>query len=250
MNDFLPVVFFFVAIFYASVGFGGGSSYLAILSVMLVDFDEIRSLALILNISVVTIGTIMYVRHRVFSLKAFWPFIIFSIPMAYFGAQLRLTQTVFFLILGFSLLASSFFMIMQSYQRKFMDNHLNILQKGGLGAAIGLLSGLAGIGGGIFLSPTLNMLGWANSRMIAALASFFILANSISGIAGLYVADSLRFNFSFAIPILLGVIMGGVLGSFLSNSKLNTSWIRVLTALLVGYVGLKIVLLHSLGLKI
>ena len=94
--EYLPIVFFLIALFYSSVGFGGGSSYLAILSLFLTDFYEIRSTALVLNICVVTIGTLFFIKNRVFTLKKFWPFLAASIPLAYLGAQLRLSKTFFY----------------------------------------------------------------------------------------------------------------------------------------------------------
>jgi hypothetical protein len=250
MIEFLPLVFFTVALFYSSVGFGGGSSYLAILSLVLVDFYEIRSLALVLNITVVSIGTAMYIRNNVFDLKKFWPFIVFSVPVAFLGAQLKLSQISFFIILGSALLLSSFFLILQTIKPGKKEKELSWKQRGSIGAAIGFLSGVAGIGGGIFLSPVLNLYGWATPRVIASLASIFIWANSISGVLGLYNAETLEIEIAFAGPIFVAVLLGGFLGAYLSNTKINLNWIRILTALLVGYIGLRIVLLYSLDIKI
>lgn len=251
MNEYLlPLIFFAIAFFYSSVGFGGGSSYLAILSIVLVDFYEIRTIALVFNLSVVTIGTIIYVRKNVFDWRQFWPFIVFSIPMAFLGAQLRLSQTTFFLILGGSLLLSAIFMGLQVLRRKHENNHFSLIKRGALGASVGLLSGVAGIGGGIFLSPILNLAGWANPRTVAALASTFILFNSASGLTGLVVANSFRFDADFAIPLLIAVIAGGSLGSYLSSSKFNIHLIRGLTAILVAYVGLRLILLHGFEVRI
>ena len=111
--ELLPVVFFLIALFYSSVGFGGGSSYLAILSLFFTNFYEIRSTALILNIFVVTIGTFVFIRTRVFDLKKFWPFLLSSIPMAYLGARLQLTEKVFFLIMGSALILSGAFLLLR-----------------------------------------------------------------------------------------------------------------------------------------
>lgn len=250
MIDYLPLIFFFIALFYSAVGFGGGSSYLAILSLVLTDFYEIRSLALILNITVVSIGTAMYIRKHVFDFQKFWPFIAFSIPMAYLGAQMKLSQTTFFLILGASLIASGGFMILQNLLKHEEGKELGLAKRGAVGGLIGMLSGVAGIGGGIFLSPVLNLYGWATPRVIASLASVFIWANSISGLFGLYNAETLQLHSEVAIPVFIAVAFGGTMGAYLSNSKLNTSWIRLLTALLVIYVGAKIVLSYTLGIKI
>ncbi len=251
MEDFLlPILFFVIALFYSSVGFGGGSSYLAILSIVLTEFYEIRTLALGFNLAVVTIGTLMYIRKKVFDWKQFWPFIVFSIPMAFLGAQLKLSEQTFFLVLGSSLILAAIFMGMQVLRRKHENRSFSGTKRGILGATVGLLSGVAGIGGGIFLSPILNVSGWANPRVVASLASTFILFNSASGLAGLMVADSLQLDASFAVPLLIAVVLGGSVGSYLSNSRFNVHLIRGLTAVLVAYVGLRLILLHGFGIKI
>lgn len=202
------------------------------------------------NLAVVSIGTLVFIRKKVFDWKQFWPFIAFSIPMASLGAQLRLSEKLFFLILGSSLLLSALFMGLQVMKRTDINRSFSWPKRGILGAIVGMLSGMAGIGGGIFLSPILNISGWANPRTVASLASVFILFNSASGLAGLLVADSFRFDSRFALPLLLAVIVGGSLGSYLSNSRFNIHLIRGLTAILVAYVGLRLVLLHGFQIRI
>ena len=251
MNEFiLPILFFAIAFFYSSVGFGGGSSYLAILSIFLTEFYEIRTLALIFNLAVVTIGTMVFVQKKVFDWKKFWPFILFSMPMAFLGAQLKLSEKTFFLVLGCSLLLSAIFMGLQVLKRKNENKDFSLSKRGALGASIGFLSGVAGIGGGIFLSPILNISGWANPRTVASLASTFILFNSASGLLGLLASESFEFRMEFALPLLVAVVIGGSLGSYLSNSKFNIHLIRGLTAILVAYVGMRLILLHGFGLKV
>ncbi len=251
MSEFvLPILFFAIAFFYSSVGFGGGSSYLAILSIVLTEFYEIRTTALVFNLAVVTIGTVNYVQKKVFDWRKFRPFILLSIPMAFFGAQLKLSEKAFLLILGSSLLLSACFMVLQVLKRKDENRSFSWKKRGVLGASVGLLSGVAGIGGGIFLSPILNISGWANPRTVASLASTFILFNSASGLIGLLVSNSFELNVGFAFPLLIAVIAGGALGSYLSNSKFNIHLIRGLTAILVAYVGLRLILLHGAGIRI
>lgn len=246
----IAILFFVVAFFYSSVGFGGGSSYLAILSVLLIDFQEIRTLALVLNVVVVSIGTFNYIRHHVTDWKAFWPFLITSIPLAFIGAQFRLSETVFFLILGGALLISAAFMWLQALQMSLKEQLVSRPKSMFLGGAIGLLSGVVGIGGGIFLSPTLNLLNWRTPRTIAALASVFILLNSLAGIGGLVSSGQFEVNLQFTWPLVLAVGIGGMLGSAWSSSKLKLGIIRNLTALLVAYVGARLILLHGFGIHI
>ncbi|NNE77635.1 MAG: sulfite exporter TauE/SafE family protein, partial [Pricia sp.] len=165
--------FFIVATLYSSVGFGGGSSYLALLALFLTGFFAIRSMALICNLVVVSGSTYLYFKNGHAKLKDFLPFVITSIPLAFIGASFRLEEHIFFILLGFSLVTSSIFLAWQTFyisagpeRVKAYPKYLSYV----LGAAIGLLSGLVGIGGGIFLAPVLNHLRWDKSIKIAALA--------------------------------------------------------------------------------
>lgn len=251
MNEwFIVVIFFMISLFYSSIGFGGGSSYLALLTLLLDDFYEIRTIALLLNILVVSIGTWMSIRKHVFDWKLFWPFLLFSVPMAFVGAQLQLSANLFFLLLGSSLFLSALFLIWQSMNHEPREIEISVSKRGAIGGVIGYLSGLVGIGGGIFLSPILNVAGWANPRKVAALASVFILANSISGILGLLLAGTFEIQVGTAWPMVAAVILGGLIGSYLSNEKLNANLIRRLTAVLVAYVGIRLVLIHGFQMTI
>ena len=119
-----------------------------------------------------------------------------------------------------------------------------------LGGFVGLLSGISGIGGGIYLSPVLNILKWKNPRIIASLASVFILVNSAAGLVGLNVAGTFHINYSLIFKLIIAVVLGGSLGSYLSNKKLNLKFLGILTAILVFYVGFRLILLHGFGIKI
>lgn len=248
--DYLPLIFFFIALFYSSVGFGGGSSYLAILSLFFTNFYEIRSTALILNICVVSISTGMFIRNRVFDFKLFWPFLVSSIPLAYLGAQLRLSQKTFFLILGLSLIVSGVVMISRFFHTRLVTRKFSLSKKMGIGGSVGLLAGISGIGGGIFLSPLLHLFQWANAKTIASLASVFILSNSLSGLIGLSVAGTFELNQDLIVKLILAVGLGGIIGSYLSNKKFSFKLLGLLTALLVCYVGSRLVLLHAFDIRI
>lgn len=248
--EYLPYLFFLIALFYSSVGFGGGSSYLAILSLFLTEFYEIRATALLLNICVVSIGTLMFIRNRIFNLKLFWPFLVSSIPLAYFGAQIRLSQSAFFLILGSSLILSGVFLALRFLQTRIESKEFGLIKKLGLGGAVGLLSGVSGIGGGIFLSPILNLLHWANPRTVASLASFFIFVNSVAGLIGLNNAGTFHLHEGLTWKLIIAVILGGSIGSYLSNKQFNLRILGVLTAILVIYVGCRLVLQYGFHIKI
>lgn len=248
--EYLPVIFFLIALFYSSVGFGGGSSYLAILSLVLTDFYEIRSTALILNICVVTIGSMVYIKNGVLKPKLLWPFFVLSIPMAYLGALIKLSQDAFFLLLGGALLLAGIFMLLKFVQSKLESVEFSNSKKLLLGGSIGLLSGISGIGGGIFLSPVLHLLKWKDSRIIAALASIFILVNSLAGLVGLNVAGTFYFDYNLVFKLIIAVAIGGILGSYLSSKKFNLKILGMLTAVLVFYVGLRLLLDHGFGIRI
>lgn len=248
--EYLPFLFFFIALFYSSVGFGGGSSYLAILSLFLTDFYEIRSIALILNICVVTIGTIVFIKNDVLKFKLIWPFFVLSIPLAFLGAQIKLSQSLFFLILGGALILAGAFMMLQFVRSRTLSREFSNPKKMLLGGSVGLLSGISGIGGGIFLSPVLNLLKWRNPRIIASLASVFILVNSLAGLIGLNVAGTFRLDYDLVFKLIIAVILGGSLGSYLSVKKINLKLLGILTASLVFYVGLKMILLYGFEVEI
>ena len=163
---------------------------------------------------------------------------------------MRLSQTVFFLILGSSLILSGAFLLLRFIHSKMESQEFSFVKKIGFGGFIGFLSGVSGIGGGIFLSPVLNLFNWQNTRTVAALACFFILVNSIAGLVGLTVAGTFQLNENLVFKLMIAVVLGGGLGSYLSNKRFNLRFLGVLTAILVFYVGLRLVLLHGFGVRI
>ncbi len=237
--------FFVVATLYSSVGLGGGSSYLALLALFLGGFFAIRSIALICNLIVVSGSTYLYFKNGHAKIRDFLPFVITSIPMAFIGASFRLEEYMFFILLGFSLVTSSLFLAWQTFSKNNTSERVKTYPKYlsyVLGGGIGLLSGLVGIGGGIFLAPILNHLRWDKSIKIAALASFFILVNSLSGIAGLVQGDMLQLPWKETLTLAASVLIGGQLGIRISLKRLTPKGIKRVTALLVFVVGVRILL--------
>lgn len=237
----LIVAFFFIASVYSSVGFGGGSSYLALLAVMGVHFDIVRPAALLCNIVVVTGGTYIFWRSGAIDIKKSWPFLCASVPLAFIGGVWRIDDArLFFIVLGTSLIVASVLLWIQPAPRRdvhFVSPALNA----SLGGAIGFLSGFIGIGGGIFLSPLLHLMNWAEPRKISALASFFILVNSASGFAG-QVTQAGQLDWHFIAPLLLAVFLGGQIGSRLGARKFNPIFIKRLTAIVIFAAALKILI--------
>ena len=241
--------FFSIATLYSSVGFGGGSSYLAFLTLFFVSFFTIRSVALVCNLIVVTGSTYHYWKNGHLTIKKFLPFIITSIPFAFIGARFRLSEQLFFIVLSIALIISALVLIYQTTKLKKSEEvsvHYPLYLNYVLGAAIGFLSGLVGIGGGIFLAPILHDMKWDKSIKIAALASFFILINSISGIAGLVSKGVFEFPWMESLGLVVAVFIGGQIGIRLSLSKFTSKSIKIVTAILVLVVGIRVLLINGL----
>ncbi len=243
----LLLLFFLIATIYASAGFGGGSSYLAVMALWGVQTTTLKSTALLCNLVVVVGGTYIFWKNGYLNFKKITPLSIASVPMAFWGGSMKLNDTTFFILLGVSLVAAALLMF---FQKKNTDNspensQNRIVLSTGIGAGIGFLSGMVGIGGGIFLSPILNMMRWDKPKNIAATAGFFILVNSIAGLAGQLFQHQLSLDWAFALPLMLAVLLGGQLGSRVSAVTFNQSHVRWATAVLIFYAGVNILCTHA-----
>ncbi len=245
----LMLGFFVIATLYSSVGFGGGSSYLALLTLVLTSFFAIRTTSLVCNLVVVSGSCYLYYKNGHLDFKKFLPFVLSSIPMAFIGASFRLKEQVFFIVLGVSLILSALALIYQTYISK-KSEEINIAYPPYatyfLGCAIGLLSGMVGIGGGIFLAPVLNHLRWDKAIKIAALASFFILVNSISGLIGLLNKGTFELPWREGTGLIIAVFIGGQLGIRISLGKFTGKSIQLVTGILVLFVGVRVLVVNGL----
>ena len=248
MQHWEIILFFLVIAFvYASVGFGGGSSYLAILTLYAFPFQEMKLTALICNIIVVTGGTIIFIRNKQVDWKKVLPLVIASVPMAFLGARMKLTQDTFFIILGCSLISAAILLWIKFRfvsEEEAITHKNNYIKDGLLGGAIGFLSGMVGIGGGIFLSPVLNLMKWDTPKKIAATASFFILVNSVSGIAGQLSTLSSDMDYKTISLLCAAVFIGGQVGSRMGAVKFNQLVIRRVTAIVVFAAGVEVLIKH------
>lgn len=238
----LAFLFFVTAVLYAAVGFGGGSTYNALLVLADTDYRVLPSVALLCNLIVVTGGVWQYRRSGDLVLSFALPFVALSIPMAWLGGRIPIEQDTFVLFLGVSLLAAGIAMWVQSPDPKGPRSEsrgANWLVGLPVGGAIGFLSGMVGIGGGIFLAPLLHLLRLAAPKRIAATSSFFIMVNSIAGLAGQTMKQGTTTHLvrlTDYVWLFAAVLVGGQIGSRLSTRALSGRIVKRLTAVLVLYV--------------
>tara|TARA_R110000796_G_scaffold159169_3_gene275798 strand:+ start:53040 stop:53798 length:759 start_codon:yes stop_codon:yes gene_type:complete len=248
MNYELIFFFFAIAFLYSSVGFGGGSSYLAILSLYGFEYRLLRTIALVCNLIVVSGGTYLFAKQGHINWKKTLPLVLVSVPLAFIGARIPFKENVFFILLGSTLIIAGIIMLLEDYLRKKSIQNASEGKKampvvnGAIGGGIGLLAGSVGIGGGIFLSPLLHIMHWDKAKTIAGTASFFILINSTSGLAGQLSQGNLTFDFKMILYLGLSVLVGGQLGSRLSVFRLSQKKVKILTALLVLFAGGRLLL--------
>jgi len=238
----LSIFFFITAIFYSSVGFGGGSTYLALMLIWDIPYYIFPILALICNIIVVSGNSLNYVRSGNLNLKLLTPYLIGSIPFAFFGASISITKELFEILLFVILIIAGIFLLIES--KSFNDDQIKInsipkIISLLIGSIIGFISGIIGIGGGIFLSPILFLMKAGYPKQIATTASLFILINSIFGVAGQLTKDVVFDEFLNFWPLFITVLIGGKIGNFLNIKFLYGKTLAIITSLLVMFVAIR-----------
>jgi uncharacterized protein len=237
----VTVCFFAVAILYSSVGHGGASGYLAIMALAGVAPQELRPAALTLNIIVSTTAFVRFSAAGNFRWRLFWPFAAASVPAAFLaGRYLTLDAAAYRWVLGVVLIYAAFRLAWSMRERGETLRPPRTAPALTVGGGIGVLSGLIGVGGGIFLSPVMLLMRWATARQTAAVSALFILVNSISGLAGV----ALQHGGLPADPARLGVwaaavLAGGLIGSGLGARQFNQVVLCRLLALVVATAGAK-----------
>lgn len=236
------IVFFFIALLYSTVGHAGASGYLATMALLSFPAGVMKPTALALNILVALVTSVRFYQAGYFSWRLFWPFALASVPLAYLGGSLSIHTVLYKALVGVALLFAAAHLVVRS---KEPDQNGIVLPKMtaalATGGIIGFISGLTGVGGGIFLSPVLIMLKWAGLRETSAAAAVFILVNSISGLAGFMRAGgSLPDHLTWWSA---AVIAGGFIGSSLGATKLNNSVLRVLLGAVLFMAGMKLVMI-------
>ena len=246
---YLISAFLITAFLYASVGFGGGSTYNALLILYNVDYLLIPKIALTCNLIVVIGGTIRYQLNNLIPWKKVLPLIIFSAPFAWIGGRLPIDKELFLAILGTSLLISGILLLIRKEEienfSKSVNSKIGIFLYSIMSVLIGLISGLVGIGGGIFLCQILHLSKTLPSMNIAAISSVFIFVNSIAGLSGQFMKDNntnLINEFVGYYWLFFAVLIGGSIGTYLGIKTFHPKIVRRLTAILVIYVSLRILL--------
>jgi uncharacterized membrane protein YfcA len=235
----LVISFLGTALLYGAAGFGGGSTYTALLILFGAALTAVPVISLSCNILVVTVGASRFARAGHVDLRRIWPLFAMSVPAAFIGGAIPVGRLVFMGLLSASLIVAGLFLLWRptaspgeprAYPRWFEPI---------VGGLLGLLSGVVGIGGGIFLAPVLYLARWGSPRSIAGTSAVFILVNSISGLAGqLYKsgAETIGIIASYW-PLFPAVLIGGAIGSALTATRIDQRYLRLVTALLVLFVG-------------
>jgi uncharacterized membrane protein YfcA len=241
----LSILFLITAILYSSVGFGGGSTYLALLLIWDIPYYIFPILALICNVIVVSGNSFNYIRAGNHNIKLLIPFLIGSVPFAFLGGSLRIDKELFEIILFFVLSIAGLLLLInnKSYEdQKVLIRKINYFISLLIGSFLGLISGVIGIGGGIFLSPILFLLRADKPKNIITTASLFILINSISGIFGQLTKDNILGEIINYWPLFCAVLIGGLFGNFLNLKIFSNRSLAILTSLLVIFVAIRMAL--------
>jgi len=241
----LSILFLITAILYSSVGFGGGSTYLALLLIWDIPYYIFPILALICNLIVVSGNSFNYIRAGNHNFKLLIPFLVGSVPFAFLGGSLRIDKELFEIILFLVLSIAGLLLLInnKSYEdQEVLVRKINYFISLLIGSFLGLVSGVVGIGGGIFLSPILFLLRADKTKNIITTASLFILINSISGIFGQLTKDNILGEVINYWPLLCAVLLGGLFGNFLNLKIFSNRTLVILTSLLVIFVAIRIAL--------
>lgn len=238
VNLFFLILLFAIAFLYSSVGHGGASGYLALMALFSITPDTMRPTALVLNIFVAGTGFLQFYRGKYFRWSLFWPFVITSVPAAFIGGLLKLDAGIYKIILGILLLFSVYRLLTEYKTNRSTAKKQNIWLSLLIGAAIGILSGMIGIGGGIILSPVILLLHWGSMKQTAAVSALFIFINSIAGLSGMAI-QGVHFNSAMILMVIIA-FMGGLAGSYIGAIKMSNINLKRLLALVLLLASIKL----------
>jgi uncharacterized membrane protein YfcA len=227
-----------IAFLYSSVGHAGASGYIAVMTLVGYAPDVIKPTALVLNILVACLSSWQFRRAGYFQWSLFWPFAVLSVPFAFLGGYVNLPVGIFKILVGVVLLYSAFrFLVRLKPDADVNPPSREVAMP--VGAGLGLLSGLTGTGGGIFLTPLLIFMQWARTKTASATSAVFILVNSVAGLLGnLTSTQTLP---SFALLLIGSVILGGAAGSYYGSSRFSTTVVKRMLAVVLTIAGLKLI---------
>ena len=238
----LSIFFFITAILYSSVGFGGGSTYLALMIIGDIPYYIFPIIALFCNIIVVSGNSINYIRSGNLNIKLLIPYIIGSIPFSFIGGSILIEKELFEIILFLVLISAGTFLLIESKSFSKDDLKLKeipIILPIIIGSILGFISGIVGIGGGIFLSPILFLLKAGYPKQIETTASILILINSLFGIAGQLTKDTVYNEILDYWPLFLAVLIGGQIGNVLNLKFFSNKILALITSILVIFVAIR-----------
>jgi uncharacterized protein len=243
MNDLilLLTLLSIIAFLYSSVGHGGASGYLAVMALMGISSAVMKPSALVMNLAVSLFSFIGFYQAGHFKMKLFLPFALASVPMAFYGGTMSLSDSVYKKILAVCILVSILRMVYQFNQKDVPNRPIPVWAGLLSGGMIGLLSGMIGIGGGIILSPLMLLMRWSNLKETAAVSALFIFVNSLSGLygqmqkGGIHLTDNMQWA-------VLATIIGGLFGSYFGSKKFNLPTLRYMLALGLLIACLKLML--------
>lgn len=237
----LLLALFSVGFLYASVGHGGASGYLAVLSIFSIPLAQYKTMVLLLNILVAGAGFIQFYKAGFFKWRLCWPFLLSSIPFAFLGSKVVLDTKVYHILLGAALMFPVIRLLGFGDQEKHIKKAIPLVKALIWGALLGLISGMLNIGGGIFLSPLLILMGWANSKESASVSTLFIVCNSMAGLLGytqaLEIQDSSVWLWFFS------ALAGGFAGAYLGSRYFKISTIRYLLTVVLAIASFKLLFL-------
>jgi uncharacterized protein len=234
----IPLAIFLVALLYSSVGHGGASGYLAVMALLAVAPEITRPTALTLNLFVASIATVQYYRAGHFSWRVFWPFSVLSVPMAFVGGTIKLPTDAYKVVLGLVLIAAAARLawnLKSDKEPKEPAIYLPLI----IGGLIGLLSGLVGVGGGIFLTPILLLFHWAGAKTAAGVSALFILVNSAAGLAGN--REQVAMLPEGVWMWVAAAIAGGIVGATIGSQRFDSITLRRVLAAVLLFAGAKLI---------
>lgn len=236
---FLCLAILLVAFLYSAVGHAGASGYIAVMTLFSLAPAVIKPSALVLNILVASLTAYQFWRAGHFSWSLFWPFAVLSVPLAFVGGYVNLPTQWFKVLVGVVLLysAARFFFVSQATEQEIIPPSKPV--SFGTGAGLGLLSGLTGTGGGIFLTPLLLFFRWSKTKNASAVSALFILVNSLAGLLGNL--SSTQQLPGLALPVAAAALAGGAVGSYLGSQRFSGAFIKKLLAVVLLIAGYKLV---------